>query len=646
MCGIVALFSCQQSISEAALKRAVAALDHRGPDQQNIWVSDRFNVGLGHARLSIIDLVSGNQPIANRRQTQRIVVNGEFYGYEQIRRDLIRQGYALQTESDSEVALHLYDRLGTQCLSQLRGEFAFILWDELNRTMFAARDRFGIKPLYYAVHQDTLYLASEVKALFAAGVPAAWNPEGFFLLDSGVLPPHSTLYANVYQVPPGHFLLASDAGIQLHPYWDFNYPTVQAIDPATQTNPTTYIEQLRDVLDEAIRLRLRADVPLGCYLSGGLDSSAALGMASRHVKQPIQAFTLSFEQADYNEEALARATARRAGCQLQVVPICQAELADHFADAVSHCETLCYNAHTTAKYILSRAVRNAGYKVVITGEGADEILGGYIHFCVDMLRHGAQGLDESKRLNLLDVLKQKNKISPGHFGAVESQTLVGIAHSLGFIPAWMERRVRLKAPAVYSPTFLDQFSQRDAYRLYLNHIDVTGQLSQREPVNQSLYLWSKSHLPNYILRTLGDGVEMAHSIEGRLPFLDHKVVELVAQMPISLKINGLTEKYVLREAARPFITDNLYRRQKHPFLVPPSSFRPQGPLHQLLQDTLRSSVMAAVPFYDQKSVIDLLDSLPSLNEGQQKAMDVALMKILSACCLQERFGLSAALSGQ
>jgi asparagine synthase (glutamine-hydrolysing) len=638
MCGIVALFSSQRTISEQALTRAVSALHHRGPDQQKIWMSENSRIGLGHARLSIIDLVSGDQPIANRDGTLRIVVNGEFYDYERIQQELIQLGYRLQTESDSEIALHLYDQFGTQCLSHLRGEFAFVLWDDLNQVLFAARDCFGIKPLYYTVHQDTLYLASEVKAFFAAGVPAIWDRESFFLLDHGVLPPQNTLFSKIYQVPPGYFLLASDAGIQLHRYWDFDYPLMESSPPKISSDD--YIEKLRYTLDESIRLRLKADVPVGCYLSGGLDSSALLGMASRYMNQPIQAFTLSFEQAAYNEEALARETANYTGSNLQVVPIRQSDLAENFADAVCQCEMLCYNAHTTAKYILSRAVRDAGYKVVLTGEGADEILGGYIHFCVDMLRNGTQGLEEPRRQELLEALKQKNKISPGHFGEVEIESLKSVARSLGFVPAWMERRVRLKSVAVYSQEFLEEFSQRDAYRLFLNQIDVAGQLNQREPVNQSLYLWSKTHLPNYILRMLGDGVEMAHSIEGRLPFLDREVVELVCQMPISLKINGLTEKFVLRQAARPFITDTLYHRQKHPFLVPPSSFQPQEPLHQLMQDTLRSSVMATLPFYNQKAVIQLLDQLPEMSESQQQTMDVTLMKMLSACCLQERFGLT------
>ena len=642
MCGIVALFSKQEQISLSSLKRGMECLNHRGPDGQNFWVSPERRVGLGHTRLSIIDLTGGDQPIANQDDSLHIIVNGEFYDFERIQRDLKRWGYQFRTQSDSEIALHLYDEFGTQCLHHLQGEFAFALWDDRNQLLFAARDRFGVKPLYYTIYGDTLYLASEIKALFAAGVPAYWDRESFFWVNAGVLGLNRTLFANVYQVPPGYFLLASQSNIQLHRYWDFDYPRLN--HSPSQHPKEEYIEQLRCSLDEAIRLRLRADVPVGCYLSGGLDSSAVLGMAAAHTSEPIQAFTLAFEQEAYNEEALAREMAVRTGANLQIIPIHQSDLAEHFADTVFQCEMLCINAHATAKYILSRAVRDAGYKVVLTGEGSDEIFGGYVHFRQDMLLHNTEGQDQQTVQRLQAELKQKNQISAGILlssgGATEA--LSSVKRTLGFTPAWMEVSAmgHFQSLPLYKTEFINQFAQRDAYRLLLNQIDVQGQLIGREPVHQSLYLWSKTALPNYLLRLLGDGVEMAHSIEGRLPFLDHHLVELVRNIPISLKIRGLTEKYVLREAARPFLTDTVYHRQKHPFLAPPSTFNPNEDLHQLTQDTLRGSEMASVPFYNQAAVIQLLEQIPDMNESKRAAIDPVLMKMLSACILQERFGLT------
>ena len=614
MCGIVALFANDEQISESSLKLGMDSLKHRGPDGQKFWISPDQRVALGHTRLSIIDINNGEQPIANQDRTLHIVVNGEFYDFERIQGDLRRWGYKLKTNSDSEIALHLYNEFGTQCLHHLRGEFAFVIWDERNELLFAARDRFGIKPLYYSNYQNTLYIASEIKALLAAGVPASWDYEAFWQNELGLLAPDRTLFANIYQIPPGYFLIASRSGIKLQCYWDFDYPLID--NSSSQKTPSDYIEKLRYTLDEAVKLRLRADVPVGCYLSGGLDSSTVLGIAAKHSAKPVQAFTIAFDHEAYDEESLARETAAYTGANLHIIPITQSDLADNFADSIWHCEMLCVNGGTTAKYLLSKSTRDAGYKVVLTGEGSDEIFGGYVHFRQDMLLYNQQDQDEERVKIILEDLKLKNKVSVGLFLAEYSSNklLNTVQRLLGFIPSWMQVSAAryLRSVPLYSPEFIAKFSQKDVYRIFFNQIDIQGQLANREPVHQSLYLWSKTILPNYLLRMLGDGVEMAHSIEGRLPFLDHKVVELVRNMPVALKIRGLTEKYVLREAAKPFITENIYNRQKHPFLAPPSTFKPNEPLQELVQDTLRSSEMSDVPFYNHTAIIDLLDKLPNM----------------------------------
>ena len=351
MCGIVAFFSRRLPVSEEAVQRATRSLFHRGPDGQRHWISEDGRVALGHARLSIIDLTTGDQPIVSENGQTRIVVNGEFYGYEAIQRELEQSGHRLRTGSDSEIALHLYEDLGTQCLHRLRGEFAFVLWDQSNRTIFAARDRFGIKPLFYAVHNETLYLASEAKALFAAGVPANWDAESVYHCVEYGGHPMRTLFDGVFQLPPGHYLIASDKHIELHPYWDFNYPPA---DRAAALRPDfEYAAEFRDALDEAVRIRLRADVPVGCYLSGGLDSCAVLGLAARHHAGSIRAFTLTFDRAEYDEGEIAKEMAAKAGADFFPIPIRQDDLADHFADAITCCENLCFNAHGIAKYLLS-----------------------------------------------------------------------------------------------------------------------------------------------------------------------------------------------------------------------------------------------------------------------------------------------------
>jgi asparagine synthase (glutamine-hydrolysing) len=641
MCGIVAFFSSERPNAEV-LQIATQRLAHRGPDGQRQWLAADGRVGLGHARLSIIDLTTGDQPLTNENERLHLVVNSEFYDFERIRRELQQRGHVFRTRSDSEIALHLYEELGPQCLHHLRGEFAFILWDEPNQMLFAARDRFGIKPLFYSVHQGVLYLASEIKALFAAGVPARWDPAAFYQAHtfSFVLSGERTLFAGVHQVSPGHYLLATPQSLAVHRYWDFDYPTAEKT-PAIDEREA--IERFRATLDEAVRLRLRADVPVAAYLSGGIDSCAVLGLAARHRSDRIHAFTLTFDQAEYDESDIAREMAGRAGAEFVPIPISQADLAEAFPEAIAQAETLCINAHGVAKFLLSKAVREAGFKVVLTGEGSDEILAGYPPFRRDMVLYNMQGQDEDTVRQLLDELRQANPVSRGLL-LPEGQTasLAAARRLLGFVPTWLEANAAtgFRLRGVLADSFLDEFHESDPCYAFFSGFDVHGQMTGREPVHQSLYLWAKASLPNYVLSFLGDRMEMAHSIEGRVPFLDHHVVELACSLPVSLKIRGQTEKYLLREATRDVLIDRVYRRHKHPFLSPPAAACDDGQLHALLQDTLRGSAGAAMSFYDHRRIVALLDQLPKLDVGQRTALDAALMIVLSATILNQRYRLN------
>jgi asparagine synthase (glutamine-hydrolysing) len=365
-----------------------------------------------------------------------------------------------------------------------------------------------------------------------------------------------------------------------------------------------------------------------------------LGLAARHRAEPIRAFTLTFDRADYDEGAIAREMAAHAGADFRPIPIRHADLADHFADATWQAETLFVNAHGVAKYLLSRAVRDAGYKVVLTGEGSDEILAGYAHFRRDLLLSGAQGQDAGAVRQLLEQLQAKNPVSRGMLLAEgEPPPLATVRRTLGFVPSWLEAFATTGARlrALFAPGFAAEFAGRDPHRAFLNGLDVAGQLAGRAPVNQSLYLWSKAALPSYILAVLGDRMEMAHSMEGRVPFLDHHVVELVRDLPVAQKIRGMTEKYVLREAARPVLSATVYARQKHPFLAPPAALTPGERLYELMQETLRGPALESLPFYDRGKVVALLDGLPALGDAARTALDPVLMILLSACCLHERY---------
>ncbi len=478
MCGIVAMFSRSGPVSVDALKRGMQTLHHRGPDGQRHWVAPHGHVALGHTRLSIIDLVTGDQPIANEDERLHIIVNGEFYDYERIQRELVGRGHKLRTHSDSEIALHLYEDYGTQALQELRGEFAIILWDEANGTLMAVRDRFGVKPLYYAQVGDTLYFASEAKALFAAGVPARWDHESFFQTSHIYFDQDRSLFEGVRQVPPGCYLLATRHHTQVVRYWDFDYPRADEARPVR--SDAEYVEQMRSVLDEAVRIRLRADVPVGCYLSGGLDSCSLLGMAAAHRTDPIEAFTLCFDVEPYNEEFVAKEMAEHAHANFHPLPIKQTQLADSFSDAIWHSETLTANPHGVAKFLLSQMVRDHGFKVVLTGEGSDEILGGYAHFRRDMLLYNSAGQDPGEVQRLLAELAENNEVSRGVLlPSGEPLPMESVRRTLGFVPSWLEVRSSnaVRYRRLLRPEFLAEFADRDPFRVFLNRFDVRGQLS-------------------------------------------------------------------------------------------------------------------------------------------------------------------------
>lgn len=641
MCGFLATFCPDGDVTNDRLCRALATLRHRGPDGEQTWIDRHRRVGLGHARLSIIDLTTGDQPIASEDESIHAVVNGELYDFERIRAELEAAGHRFGTRSDSEILVHLYEEYGTSCVHHLRGEFAFVLWDAKNDLLFAARDRFGVKPLYYHRSGRDLLLASEVKALFAAGVPARWDFEAAYQALTSIAYGDRSFFDGVLQVPPGHMIVASDRHVQVARYWDFDYPREDAAAPAGDEREQ--LAAFREVLHEAVRVRLRADVPVGCYLSGGLDSCAVLGIAQKHAPRPIRAFTISFNDKAFDEEPIAREMAAHAGAEFHSIGVTDDAVADHFADAVWHAETVFHNAHGIAKYLLSRFVNQSGYKVVLTGEGSDEILAGYPHFRRDLwlaeAKHDPEAL--ARRLCELDAT---NQISRGLLlPAEDARPIPSVVRRLGFVPTWIQAAAEIgeRVLALLAPALVERFGGRDSVALFLDRLDVRGQLTGRHPVNQSLYLWSKAILPNYILSVLGDRMEMANAVEGRVPFLDHHVVEAAVRLPIGLKIKGTIEKHALREATRDVLTDTVYRRQKHPFLAPPTSTTRSPRLQTLIEDTLRSDAMRAQPFFDPAQAIALLDRMRAADDATRAPLDPALLWMVSASLLGQRFGVTS-----
>jgi asparagine synthase (glutamine-hydrolysing) len=640
MCGIVALFAPQETVSVERLRESVRRLIHRGPDEQRDWCAHHAHAGLGHARLSIIGLGNGHQPLANEDGQVWTVVNGEFYDFERLRLGLVREGHRFRTDSDSEILPHLYEQHGLKCIHSLRGEFAFVLWDENRQLAFAARDRFGIKPLYYCYRDGVLLLASEVKALFTAGVPARWSLGAVNQALHFALQPRCTLYESVYQVPPGHYLVYAAGKVKLGRYWDLDYPRMDEVENVPREEES--VERFRLALDEAVRLRLRADVPVACYLSGGLDSSAVLGLAARHAQQPIRAFVLSFKERLYDEVEIAEETAAHVGAELTVLRVSETDLSAHFEKAIWHTENFVFNTNGVAKFLLSRLVHDQGYRVVLTGEGADEVLAGYPHFVRDHLLYGTQGSSATQTRMLLDELQSANPALQGlgQEGVPEGLG-TGAVKRLGYLPSmWASNLpVAMALRDLFAPEFAASYGQVDPYGCFLDEVDVEGQLSGRPVLNQSLYLWAKTWLPQYILSYLGDRTEMAHAVEGRLPFLDHPLVELTRSLPVEMKVRGLTDKFLLRQAARPYITQGVYARRKFAFAAPPALWRPGAPLYELLQVALGTPAGGWLPFFDRTRVRRLLQEMEGARAGRRAQLDAVLTAVVSLYLLQRSFGL-------
>jgi asparagine synthase (glutamine-hydrolysing) len=638
MCGIVAIHAPHGRISNRALDRATNRLRHRGPDGCARWVAPHGRVGLGHTRLSLVDLDGGAQPLASEDGAVRIVANGELYDHERIGRELERSGHGLRTRSDAEIVVHLYEDAGVRSIERLRGEFAFVLWDELRQTLVAARDRFGVKPLFYAHHDGALYVASEAKALFAAGVPAAWDERAALRHLQICLGPEETLFAGVRQVPPGHVLVATRDEQRIVRYWDLDYPT--AAERNGTGSESGAAERLAEVLDEAVQLRLRADVRVGCLLSGGIDSSAVLGLAARHSPKPMDVFTVAFDGAPDEELAIAEDTAARAGAVFHRIHVTPQELADNVADAVRHGEHLLNNANSIARYVQSRTLRALGFKAVLSGDGADEVFAGYGFFRADLLLTDPEAFGEATAAGL-DVLCRKDPALYSVLDAVARHGgLAGVERVLGFTPAWMaalEANRSLLLPLLRTSN--GNGATDDAYAAFLALYAVDERLRGREPLHQSLYLWAKSVLPNHCL--FADLLHMSHGVEVRMPYLDHVLVEHVAALPPRLLIRGMTEKWVLREAARDLVTRRVYERPKRSFFAPPAASVPGHPLYDLTQDVLRGRSLDRVPFVDRRAVVRLLDSLPALPAERRAPLDPILMLLLSACFLGELLATSS-----
>ncbi|MBN9226243.1 MULTISPECIES: asparagine synthase (glutamine-hydrolyzing) [Legionella] len=630
MCGLVAIYNEKTPISQEKLLLATQLLKHRGPDAQNIWIAPNDHVGLGHARLSIMDLEHGTQPLHNKDLQLHAIVNGEFYDFEIIRSMLIKKGYQFFTNSDSEIILSLYHCFGLNFFNYLNGEFAFILFDEKNKLIIAARDRFGVKPLFYTQQAGSWCFASEIKALLALGISSQWNTNAVFQIFSGFALQEETCFEGIKQVKPGHCLLIDikNQNQTTHQYWEWSFPSKNSV--VSSYNPFDFIEEFERLFQQAITRRLRSDVPIACYLSGGLDSSSILSVMTENYPGKVDAFHVSFNESTYlNEYDYAHLVAKNLHITFHSIPITTQEMAKNYSNTILHTESLITNPNSIAKYLLSSKVQQSNYKVVLTGEGADEILGGYRGNYNDFIIAKSCGFFKNLTQNKLLYRKQplNQKLRALQFLITNHYQVTKRLH---YQPALFTNSLSwiLLLHSVFN-------LQQDPQFELLNTLNCDDQIS---PGNSSLYLWAKSGFSEVILSALGDRVEMAHSIEARLPFLDNDLVKFATKLPDNIKAHITGEKFILKEAMRHRLPSKIVSRRKFPFAAP--SFILDGnktALYHLLDDVFSSGLLDKLPFLNKKIILNHFKNLPYAANSYSNGHLMHL--VLSACLLSLNFNL-------
>lgn len=569
MCGIAGLWSPPGVAPPRAdeVEAMVAALHHRGPDGHGVHVEGP--VALGHARLAIIDPAGGAQPLANEDERIWVSFNGEIFNYRELRADLLRRGHRFRTHSDTEVLVHLYEELGDAFVAQLNGQFALALWDGHRQRLLLARDRIGIRPLFHADAGGRFAFASEAKALFALpALPRRLSAAALaatFSYWSPIAP--QSAFEGVHALPPGHLMVVEAGGRQIRRYWDWTFP-----GEPPHGSDASLAEELHALMVDAVRLQLRADVPVGAYLSGGLDSSIITTLIARHTDTPLRSFSLTFADREFDESEHQRALVEHLHTQHSSMQATRAAIADGFARLVWHAEAPVVRTAPVPMMLLADAVRAAGYKVVLTGEGADEAFGGYDLFKEAALRRFvARAPGSPCRPALLQRLYPYLAASPvaarsltqAYFGSgLDGVDRPGFAHAMRLATT---RRVF----QFFRPEWQQQLAAWDPDAA-LAHLLPEG-FAAWAPLERDQYVEAQTLLPGYLLAAQGDRAAMAASIEARFPFLDHRVLEFAARLPPRLKLRGLHEKVLLKRAFAHELPKGIVGRSKQPYRAPDSA---------------------------------------------------------------------------
>ena len=568
MCGISGILNLKNPapINTDHLRRMTYALRHRGPDETGAYIDDW--VGLAQSRLSIIDLSGGSQPIHNEDKSLWIVFNGEIFNYPEIRETLIKLGHKFYTTSDTEVILHLYEEKKENCLEDLNGQFAFVIWDSIKKDFFAARDRVGILPLFYKIENEKLLFASEAKAIIEiSDSRTTFDPLGLdqiFTFWTNL--PGKTAFKDISELPPGHYLKFSPGKeIKINRYWSLTYDKQQVCEDKSIPE---FTDEISALMKDSIRIRLRADVPVGSYLSGGLDSSGITAFVKNYFNNDLRTFGITFQEESFDESEFQHLMIKHLNTNHSEVHATNEDIGRYFSDIVYYGEKPIIRAAPVPLYLLSRKVREEGYKVVLTGEGADEIFGGYNIFRETKVRKfwsvdpGSQFRPKLLQKLYPYIFKDKRLAQ-----TLQSFFKLGIDDPnnsfFSHIVRW-NNNTRLKN--FFSDNLKEQIGNYNAFEDFRSILPKD--FDKWDYVYKAQYIEIITFMSGYLLSSQGDRMAMGNSVELRVPYLDHRIMEYMATVPSRFKIRGLNEKYLLKKVFKDLLPNQIVNRPKNPYRAP------------------------------------------------------------------------------
>lgn len=635
----------QARVTEAEVRRMLPALRHRGPDGNGVYLDRRGAAGLGHTRLSIVDLAGGAQPMTNEDRTVWVSFNGEIFNYIELRETLLKAGHQFRTQSDTEVIVHAYEEYGDGFVQQLNGQFAIALWDVIRRRLLLVRDRIGIHPLFYTVQNGRLLFASEVKAILpllqAAPRLSAPALDQIFTFWAPRSP--NTLFEGIFEVPPGRMAVVENGCLRESTYWDWQFP---ADGDYLDGSPENLADQLYELLADATRIRLRADVPVGAYLSGGLDSSALVALIRRHSDALLKTFSIGFEEQSLDESRFQQQMVDHLALDHSRVLCRTSDIAAEFPGTILHTETPILRTAPAPMRCLSGLVRAAGYKVVLTGEGSDEVLGGYDLFKEAKIRRfWARSPQSEWRPALLRKLYPYLDTS-GSQGKAYLRSFYGIGLEDPDYPGFshLTRWFTTAQCKVFFSQDIVSVLREDATDGLVE--TLPSAFGSWHPFNRTQYLESKTLMSSYLLCSQGDRMLMANSVEGRFPFLDHRVIEFANRLHPNVKMRALNEKYLLKRAMAGHLPPDILQRHKQPYRAPdiPAFFAARPP--DYVEDMLSERTIRQYGYFDYNKVRFLLNKA---RRGSSMAYkdNMALVGILSTQLWHHHFieSFSRAASG-